>query len=507
MPGRVALFLIILLLGSCTGKLYQQQDARIYDTSGLELPPAKPGEVWVRANPKYQRHFLHRLLWGKHYRQVWAAPVLIPVLDLEKFPHQLQPKKMGGGLQTTSLSLTDTLGRTFTLRTLDKNPTKSLTSKWQKLLVSSIMRDQTSAINPYASFTMPPLAEAVGVFHTNPKPYYVPVKAEFLGEYSKDFSGKLTMLEEKFENLEDITATFGPVAEVIDSEKLFERLDKGPDHQVDQSAMARARLLDVILGDWDRHEGQWTWAKYKENKQWVYKPIPKDRDYVYYRYDDGIITWLLSRRILAGKIKPFIHNIPDLEGIIYKGRKLDRQMLNKLSADEWEAIAKEMQAALTDKVLQSAVQKFPESVYKLEGEKTYKYLSRNVEQLPKTAENYYRHLAREVKIRGTDEKEKVVITNRPDKTTSVQIYTLPTKASEAPQLIYNRLFRATETKEIALNALGGADEYILEGNFRRGPNIKIHFQKNQDVIRGKTESKKIKIKESKNKDVKENIKA
>lgn len=488
---KKALLFFLILVSGCTGHQYQQQDARY--TGGALSAPAN-GQVLVRASTHYQRSKLHQLIWGKHYRQVWAAPVPVPVLNLQALPTTLTPIKLGGGLQTTSLSFSDPDGRTFTLRTLEKDPSKSLPPRLQHTLVSQIMRDQTSAINPYAFLTIPPLAEAVGVFHTNPALYYVPANIQGLGEYSDQFAGKLTMLEEKFENKIDLSPAFGPVAEVTDTEELFKRLQKSNDHQVDQVEMARARLLDVIIRDWDRHEGQWTWAKYHtEQGMHLYKPLPKDRDYAFYRYADGALTWLLSRRLLFGKVKPFIHNIPDVKGLVYKGRALDKKMLNKLTIEEWTRIATDMQAALTDEILQNALRQLPDTVYKLEGEKTYRHLKKQVNQLPKTAQEFYRILAREVTVKGSDEKEKFVINRLPDKTTLVQVFALSNTPGEEPQRLYHRVFKPQETKKIFLNGLGSADEYIITGKARKGPKIYLHVQPKKDTVLGKEGARKIVI--------------
>lgn len=52
-------------------------------------------------------------------------------------------------------------------------------------------------------------------------------------------------------------------------------------HNVDQQAALRARLFDMWLGDWDRHDDQFRWASFKENGVTVYKPIPRDRDQIF----------------------------------------------------------------------------------------------------------------------------------------------------------------------------------------------------------------------------------
>jgi hypothetical protein len=47
---------------------------------------------------------------------------------------------------------------------------------------------------------------------------------------------------------------------------------------VDENEYIKARLFDMLIGDWDRHYDQWRWAEYKKKAIVIYKPIPRDRD-------------------------------------------------------------------------------------------------------------------------------------------------------------------------------------------------------------------------------------
>ncbi len=56
----------------------------------------------------------------------------------------------------------------------------------------------------------------------------------------------------KFQDAENIKSTF----------KLFHRLEEKRSERVDSKSFLKARLVDIFLGDWDRHTDQWKWAKY-----------------------------------------------------------------------------------------------------------------------------------------------------------------------------------------------------------------------------------------------------
>src|SRR6185295_17290514 len=78
-----------------------------------------------------------------------------------------------------------------------------------------------------------------------------------------------------------------------DYEQLVEKvLDKPQKHRVDGEAMLRARLLDMLIGDWDRHHGQWRFAVNEDDDGVkVYTPIALDRDQAFAEYE-GALLWL-----------------------------------------------------------------------------------------------------------------------------------------------------------------------------------------------------------------------
>ncbi len=59
----------------------------------------------------------------------------------------------------------------------------------------------------------------------------------------------------------------------------------------------RVRLLDVFVGDWDRHYKQFEWAQAGEEGPWT--PFPKDRDQAFSRYD-GVLLWMARKRSPLG---------------------------------------------------------------------------------------------------------------------------------------------------------------------------------------------------------------
>ena len=57
----------------------------------------------------------------------------------------------------------------------------------------------------------------------------------------------------------------------------------GPENRVDSRAFLKARLFDLVVGNWDRHQGQWRWAHLRTPALWV--PLPEDADQAFTRYE------------------------------------------------------------------------------------------------------------------------------------------------------------------------------------------------------------------------------
>ena len=69
---------------------------------------------------------------------------------------------------------------------------------------------------------------------------------------------------------------FAGATEILSGEDFWKRVDASPKDRHDASAFLTARLIDLMIGDWDRHRKQWRWAKIpgKEGLQ----ALPEDRE-------------------------------------------------------------------------------------------------------------------------------------------------------------------------------------------------------------------------------------
>ena len=152
------------------------------------------GTVTLAPGPDYRVGPIRRFFLGERYRDLWAMPVDIPVIDLGRTAGGLTPIQRGGGLQTVSLRMLGGDGDQYVLRSVNKDPTPSIPSYLRRTIAHDIVQDQISAIHPYAAFVLPPMLDAAGVYHTDPRLIYIPDDPR-LGIYREEFAGMIAMIE------------------------------------------------------------------------------------------------------------------------------------------------------------------------------------------------------------------------------------------------------------------------------------------------------------------------
>lgn len=459
----VAGTLATLFLGtSCVRKHFFQPDAR--PIAAPPLPASADSVRGATAGRQYARHGgLYHALVGRHHRPTWGAPVAVPVLRLPTAqPGGLLPGKVGGGFNSTSLSLTTPAGRAYVVRTVDKDPIRATPPWLRGMFLVNALRDNISATNPYASLTVPVLAGAVGVPHTNPRLFYIRADdPAFQTDSLRHFRGQLGLLEEKAAPL---PARLPAPAAVVSSTKAFNAVFASPATQFEQPALLRARLLDGWLGDWDRHPGQWSWALLRPTEAGTATllPLPKDRDMVFYRLDDGLLGWLVSRLALRHWVT-FAPRYKNLSGLMSSGHYLDQRGLNALTRAQFRATALAMQQQLPDTLIARAVRRLPASAFALEGPRTIAALRARRDNLPALADEFYRQLARRPRVGGTEQAEQFTIHRYADST----VVTVHSLAAANPTLLYRRAFLPAETQRVQLEGLGGNDVFTVE---EHGPN-------------------------------------
>ncbi|HET7038724.1 MAG TPA: BamA/TamA family outer membrane protein, partial [Gemmatimonadales bacterium] len=318
--------------------------------------------------------------------------------------------------------------------------------------IEDLVRDQTSAQHPGAPAVVAALAEAVGILHTDPALVVLPDDPR-LGQFRDRFAGTLGFFERRA-TIEPGRAGLAGAREIIRTDTLFARTQRGPDDQVDLGALVTARLFDMWIGDWDRHRDQFTWARLGDGAPRRWAPIPEDRDNAFARYD-GLMLGVA--RLQAPFLLDFGPEYGSVFGHTWNGRDMDRRFLTVLDSAAWDSVARAMAARLTDSVIERAVRRLPPELYRLDGDRLARALKARRDGLAGFAHRYRRHLARWADVHGTDAAERIAVNRAPDGTVDVSI-----AAGVAPPYVRAR-FRPRETDEIRLYLHGGDDVVVVRG--------------------------------------------
>ncbi len=401
---------------------------------------------------KYTAHSSwKKIFMGENYRKEWATPVNMKVFNISKEKGGFKIVSFGGGKATRTLTLRDTANKLWVLRSIDKDPVKAIPQNFRATLAADLVRDFISASQPYAPLTIPTLSEPLGLIVPKPELFFVPDDRAF-GLYQRLFAKTICFLEER-------EPTFNN-EKVMNSIEVFDKILDESDHRTDQPLTLQARLLDMLVADFDRHFGQWKWARGDTGKGKLFYPIPRDRDQALF-YSDGLILKVVSQQLMPF-LKGFRHNIPDVEWLNESAKDFDRVFLTDLDAHDWQTGIKELQEKLNDSVITTAVRKMPPEIYALDGATlTEKLISRR-NMLSSAAMKYYRFLSKNVNVIGSNQKEYFKVSNTPGGL-NVRVYGRKGR-NDTSFIMYDRTFDQRVTKEIRLYGLGNDDLFDFDKN-------------------------------------------
>ncbi|UOQ81503.1 hypothetical protein [Hymenobacter sp. 5414T-23] len=398
----------------------------------------------------------------------------------EHCPGWPTPLKQGGGKQTKSLRLRAASGREYVLRSIEKNTEQVLSNELRNTLAAKVVQDQVSAAHPYAALTIPPLAEAAGVGHTNPELVYVPDN-EGLGEFRKEFANTLAILEERDPQ---VPSSFtGKVLEKnYSTEQALDLLRADAHNRVDERELVRARLFDVLIADFDRHEDQWRWMAYTQpTGGLLLRAVPRDRDQAFF-VNQGVLPNIASRNWAVPAVQGFDGTLRNVNTFMFSARYFDRSFLTAATRDDWVSVAQDMQARLTDEVLTAAIRRLPDSVYQLSGPTIIAKLQSNRMALPAYAEQYYRFLARHVDVTGSNQAEYFQVERLDNEHTRVRMYAVSASGEPATPPLYDRTFLTSETDEVRLYGYGGNDRMEVTGTVHTGVLVRLIGGEGNDVL-------------------------
>ena len=371
------------------------------------------------------------------------------MLDLKTEAGGLTPVRQVGRNQTAGLALSGGDGKSYTFRGIDKDPTAVLPDELLGTPIVDLAQDQISSNFPAADVAAGPIGRAAGLNVVQTRIVVMPDVPE-LGAFRETFGGLVGTLSE-FPTVEG--GAFGS-EEIIGGPEMIERITASPADRIDARAFALVRLVDQLLGDWDRHIEQWRWARIPGNPLW--QPIVEDRDQAFSRYDGLAMTMQKDK---DPKFDRFGPSYPPLEGLTWNGRTVDRWLLAGLDEEAWVEVARELQSVLTDSIFDDALARLPDEFQRLRGAQLRAGLRGRRDGLVGQARRFYRYLGEEADVRATNAADWVHIDRRADDTLAVFLRASDPSAGPA---YFERVYHPDDTEEVRIYTGAGDDRVTVD---------------------------------------------
>ena len=435
----------------------------------------------------YKQKPILKPVMGSLYRTEWSTQVTIPLLPIDTLFGGLIAYEKGGGLQTHSLKFQNNLGKEYVFRSVNKDPSKAFEKDLRNTVVMDFIQDMIATQHPYGALPVSYMLDKTSILHARPKLYVMPRHIN-LGEFNDDFEGVFGLLEDKPSDPTDLLAGFADSDNITKSTSLFRKLYKDSDTQVEAEEYAKVRVFDMLIGDWDRHQDNIKWAGYKKDGEWIYRPIPRDRDHSFSKRD-GLFCWFLDREWALKHTENFGYKFTGLQSLNYKALHLDRALLSGLDQKDWELAADYIVNQITDDVIDSAMTTFPKELTSnpVIGDK----LKSRRKRLKAAVVQNYKLLSKEVDVIGTNDQEYITIHRLVNGNVEVKMFNKKKKDKKG-KLLYDRTFIYKETKEIRIYSLGGDDLIELSGDVDKSILIRIVGGYGEDEVKDESSVRGIK---------------
>ena len=460
----------------------------------------------IFGKPVSRKSDVYQFLWGKHYKNYYKQEIALRTVSLDTLYDGLKPIGLDNEGTTVSLLLKDKNGKEFAMTPLEKDASsffKSLAYKNEKqknhdrnALSEDFLRDYFTTIHPFTPLVISKLAQAIGVSATQPKLFYIP-NQNSLGNFNENFGGNLYYISEKVNSSQKSLASFGKPTAIIDTDEMLYLIRTNRNHLVDKENYIRARLFDMLIGDWDRQGKNWRWGVHQVKDKTIYRPIPFNHDQAFAKYD-GAFLWLLKSIPAMGQMQSYTYNLKKTKEFNKEAYALDIALLADIDQKEWEKQAKYIQENLTNDIINKAFLQLP---YELQDETTTKlklYLRNRLKKINQTAQHYQKLLDKKTLVVGTLQDDVFVINRLSNGRTSVVVY----NGKKTPKnIVFEKTFTKKKTKEIWLFGLEGNDEFSMEGKefnpikirligglsqdsyvIENGKKVKIHDFKTNNII-------------------------
>lgn len=350
-----------------------------------ELIKNRPDSVKTPISEFYNRNKITTTIFGTHYRELWSKPISIPVF---KGLDTLEFHKVGGGQQTTSIEMKAN-HRHYSFRSIDKDQSRVLPIWLGSSALRPLLRDQTSALNPYAAPVVARLSESLNILHTSPIIYLMPYNSQVHDSIRFHLPGAAVIFEEELDSKWKGSERFFNPVDVLNTDEMLTLL-KQSNVKLDTSEYLKCRLFDILISDWDRHSGQWKWLVYDTAENQIIRPFPIDRDMAFCRFDDGWVNQIVVNT--TNKFKSFRKGEKSIADGAKKITDLDRMLLQNINKTRFLEVAANIKIILSESTIDSAILHYPAEIYEVIEEEQKSTLIDRLNHLETASQVFYNYI-------------------------------------------------------------------------------------------------------------------
>lgn len=433
---------------------------------------------------------LYNFFWGKRYREYYSKQISAKVVTLDTLFGGLKPTRKGGGTQSRTLRLKSKDGKQYVMRAMKKSASQYIQAtlfknqyiqkEFENTASENLVKDVFTGAYPYAPFIVGKLSDAININKLNPKLYYIP-KQEALGEFNNEFGDELYLFEEHPADgnlaIEDKNFT-GKIYSTYD---VLKKIQENENQIVDVKEYIKARLFDMLIGDWDRHQDQWRWLEYKDKNKIVFKPLPRDRDQAFSIMSDGFVLGAAVKLIpMAKLLRKYNNDLVDVKGFNIEPFPLDKAFISNLNEEDWKEQVAFIQNNITDEVIDETFSNVPNELKDRTITTIKSTLKERKNNLEKIANRYFGLISKYAVITGTNNKDYFRIKNLENN--DIEITIQRKKKESVLEPYFSAIYKARVTKEIWIYGLDDDDTFETIG---KSNEIKIRIiggQNNDNYI-------------------------
>ncbi len=462
------------ILGEKEQLLFRQQIVHKRPTPDPHKYPEKFNafkDTTIYAPDMTSRGRFYKFLWGNHYREYYSIPVKVRQVRLDTLFGGLKPTISAGKDDARFLRLQHSSGREFEMHALRKSATQLLQSvvfrdqsverDFRNTYTEEFILDFYTTAYPYAPFVVSELARNIDLNHTNPRLYFVP-KQDALGNYNDQFGDELYLIEERPTNASAKRPRFGKPDAIVSTEDVLAALRTG-NAMVDQEEYIKARLFDMLIGDWNRDPDQWSWGEYRRDESVIYRPIPRSREQAFSKFDGALLS--IAMNVPAVRhMKSFRKSLKNSRWFNRQAYAMDLAFLTGATEQDWVDQAQVIQNFLTDAEIERAFKKLPNEVQDETADQIKSFVINRKLELQDYAKDYFKILNEKVLIVGTNGNDRFEVI-RDGRKTRVRVST--------PGGINEYSFDRKLTNELWLYGIAGQDTFEVTGRGTRKIRVRL----------------------------------